>query len=482
MVLLTTYTPLTTFDDASAAPGSASFSLRDAVIAANADAGKGTDTIVLGSGTYTLTIPNIPGAQENASKAGDLDVTSTAHALVIVGKGSTGPSATVLDQTDLDRVLQALPGTRVTLEDLAIEGGVATDDGAASASPGSTAAEGGGVLDQGSSLTLSNVLFSGDAAQGGHGVTAATSAAAVGQVGAGGGLFVAGGTASLTQVSFEGDSASGGTGGAVTGVEATDGFNGKAAQPGGVGGGGLGGGLFVTGGAAVTASKLTITSDMATGGAGASGVVPPASDGNVNSAGRGGAGGVGAGGGLYISSGGLALTNSVISLNSTVGGQGGVGASNLAQTYTSSSTSFITEDRSGGAGGKGGVGNGGGLYTTGASVTLTNVQVEDNATIGGPGRCGRLRHRRRPDAVECGCICVRGARRHGRAGLGRRHLHRWRERDLDPIRPSGRMRHKAPRAAPPGGPRGATMIEQARTARSVGPTAAVCSPGRPRST
>ena len=65
-----TYTP-TAFTD-SVGGGS----LRDAIIAANADPGTAADTIVLGSGTYTLSIPNVGGAQENSALTGDLDITS----------------------------------------------------------------------------------------------------------------------------------------------------------------------------------------------------------------------------------------------------------------------------------------------------------------------------------------------------------------------------------------------------------------------
>ena len=42
----------------------ASDSLRDAILDANADPGTATDTIVLGSGTYSLTIPNVGGARK----------------------------------------------------------------------------------------------------------------------------------------------------------------------------------------------------------------------------------------------------------------------------------------------------------------------------------------------------------------------------------------------------------------------------------
>ena len=50
-----TFTPTVFTDDNTGTGGS----LRDAILAANADPGTATDTIVLGSGTYSLTIPNV---------------------------------------------------------------------------------------------------------------------------------------------------------------------------------------------------------------------------------------------------------------------------------------------------------------------------------------------------------------------------------------------------------------------------------------
>src|SRR5262249_14510991 len=64
--------------------GPGSGSLRAAILASNADPGKGTDTILLDSGTYTLTLP---GSHENAGATGDLDITTTRHKVLIQGTG-----------------------------------------------------------------------------------------------------------------------------------------------------------------------------------------------------------------------------------------------------------------------------------------------------------------------------------------------------------------------------------------------------------
>ena len=63
-------------------------SLRDAIIWANADIGKTTDIIQLQAGTYVLSLPNGTSGHETASQTGDLNITSTAHQLIIDGHGN----------------------------------------------------------------------------------------------------------------------------------------------------------------------------------------------------------------------------------------------------------------------------------------------------------------------------------------------------------------------------------------------------------
>ena len=86
-----TYSPTDVNDDGSAG------TLHAAIASANADPGVQADTIQLSSGTYMLTL-------------GELEITSTAHALVINGQGSSGPNATIIDQLSLDRVFQIAGG------------------------------------------------------------------------------------------------------------------------------------------------------------------------------------------------------------------------------------------------------------------------------------------------------------------------------------------------------------------------------------
>lgn len=120
-------------------------SLREAIIAANANAG--TDTIILPAGTYTSTRA---GASEDAALTGDLDITGSVD---IVGAGA---AVTTINGNSLDRVFEILSTTVVTMDGLTITGG------------SGTTSDGGGAIYSGSgtSLTIRNALFSGNSATG----------------------------------------------------------------------------------------------------------------------------------------------------------------------------------------------------------------------------------------------------------------------------------------------------------------------------
>ena len=104
-----TFTPGTTNDSIDVSPGDGACadadgqcSLRAAIQEANALAGE--DTIVLGAGTYALTLA---GINEDASASGDLDVDDD---LVLNGAGT---DVTLLDGGALDRVLDLRGGTHL---------------------------------------------------------------------------------------------------------------------------------------------------------------------------------------------------------------------------------------------------------------------------------------------------------------------------------------------------------------------------------
>jgi len=89
-------------------------SLRDAVVAANADTGT-VDTIYLQAERYELTIP---GVDENHAATGDLNLMSS---LRIVGKG---PRRTIIDANSIDRVFKvATNGVDILIRGVTITGG-----------------------------------------------------------------------------------------------------------------------------------------------------------------------------------------------------------------------------------------------------------------------------------------------------------------------------------------------------------------------
>ena len=193
-------------------------SLRSAIMAANAHGG--SNTIIVPTGTFLLTIP---GANEDASASGDLDLKGK---ITIKGKSATG---TVIDGNNLDRVFQVLSG-KVTISKLTIEHGLAT--------------EGAGILNSGGQVTLSSVVVASNTAQGtagsngaqgngGGAVGGAGGAGFDGSTGAGGGVFNAAGLMTISKstitsnVAIGGSGGNGGMGGAGEGAIGAAGANGQ---------------------------------------------------------------------------------------------------------------------------------------------------------------------------------------------------------------------------------------------------------------
>ena len=121
--------------------GSGNTTLRAAIMEANALGG--SHNIVLGAGTYTLTLGS---AGEDSALEGDLDILSD---ITITGAGS---ATTIIDGGGIDRVFQVDSGDSLTMTGVTVQGGVVTgagDDG-----------RGGGIFvhDTGASLTLKQVV------------------------------------------------------------------------------------------------------------------------------------------------------------------------------------------------------------------------------------------------------------------------------------------------------------------------------------
>ncbi len=314
-------------------------SLRSAIMAA--DAHGGSNTIVVPSGTYTLTIP---GANEDASATGDLDLKGK---ITIKGASTTG---TIIDGNQLDRVFQVLGGT-VSIQKLTIQDGLA--------------AQGAGILNSGGNVTLSSVQIrnnlaigatgaNGAGGSGGGAVGGNGTGGAVGGVAEGGGILNAAGSLSLLNSTVTanrafggngGNGGMGGFGGGVIGAAGSDGQNGVGGNGGvgGAAGAGLGGGIFNAPGAKLSINGSTISMNTAlggTGGLGGAGFLGSGGNGGADSGGRagnggsgtggagnnGGAGGVGLGGGLYnLGTTVFSSHQSILTANSAIGGFGGNG-------------------------------------------------------------------------------------------------------------------------------------------------------------
>jgi CSLREA domain-containing protein len=92
-------------------------SLRDAIIAANANAG--ADIITLPAGIYTLAIA---GQNEDAAATGDLDITDS------VTINGAGAATTIVDGGAIDRVFHVISGT-VVINNVTIRNGLAASAG-----------------------------------------------------------------------------------------------------------------------------------------------------------------------------------------------------------------------------------------------------------------------------------------------------------------------------------------------------------------
>jgi hypothetical protein len=352
-------------------------SLRGAVAAANRNGKHNTILLGMPNGShpnqwiYRLTIP---GANENAGRAGDLDITS--GNLTIIGVTTN----VTIDATGLgDRVFQVFPTAHLTLSHLTITGGAAPD-----AQPGSfyaptLGAENGGAIYNAGVLDLQDCIITNNSSGNGN----YNPGNGGGSDGADGGGIYNAGTLRAVGCSLVGNYSGAGVGGAMGGNGGgirNDGrcfftnciIGGNQAGNGGSDGsvigfggiGGNGGGIFNLGtmilnGCIVAAN----TAGSGTDGGDPSGIVSVLTPG-----GWGGNGG--SGGGIY-NGGQMQLDFSTVSENA--GGDGGNGGS------------F-------GSGGNAGSGGGGGGILNAGNLTLNTSTISDNLCgnggFGGSGAFG----------------------------------------------------------------------------------------------
>ncbi len=368
-----TITVNTTFDGT--APNQCS--LREAILDVDspgissgncAPAAFGANTIVLGSGTFSLFGP------------GQLAVASTVTSLTITGAGE---GSTLIDASGLaNRVLQVAAGARVTVNGLTISAGHAPNGntglaGSADApgGAGGAGANGGAILNQGA-LTLNDVVVTNSSAgSGGFGGSgggspkdAALAIGGTGGPGGAGGAIYNTGTLTLVGATISDNRAGNGGQGGLGGQGQAG--NGGAGGTGGTGGDG--GGISNNGGTLTVVGSTISANAAGTGGVGGNG-----NQGSATS-GAGGTGGPGfPGGGVSSVGGTVSVTNSTFASNVAgaggSGGGGGVGG---------------TTNGNGGNGGSAGDG-GGARINSPASALLLNVTIAANGAgapgAGGPG-------------------------------------------------------------------------------------------------
>lgn len=371
-------------------------SLRGAIIRANTNLSADPVIINLQPGTtYNLTLAN--ATQENAAATGDLDITTTLHTVTIAGGGSS----TIIDAAGLntgnmrDRAFHITgSGVTVIFQKLVIQNGKAVDDGTGGASTNPTAQNtnraGGGILNNGGRVTLTNVTLQScqalgkgdsiindhttlDALGGGLASLGATgnviildstltANAATGGNGGnfnngagsnakGGSIYFEGGTLNVSGSRIEKSSATGGNGGNQDQNGQTNGGFGGSAQ---------GGGVWVGGGAA-SVNNTTFESTVATGGnsgTGGNGAEPA---------------GPADGGGLY-SLGNVTVSNSTFHQAGATGGNGG---------NAFGSTCLGAHNAGDGGGARGGA-----IFADGGSLIINTATLANNFAIGGKGGDG----------------------------------------------------------------------------------------------
>src|SRR5438552_3603845 len=354
----------------------------------------GADSISVPPGTYVLAIP---GAGEDASATGDLDITDD---LTITGSGA---GSTIVDGGHLDRVFHVvglLGGPTVQISGLTVRNGVGDRGGGGIFNSGTLAlnasavvdnstggAGGGGVAnDTDAVLTLTDCTVTRNTASNGGGlgnlgaVTIVRTMLSGNSAQVEGGGLAGPGTSIVIDSLISGNHAGGQGGGiAVPPVPGTtltvDGStisgNTAALNGGGITVGGTfaisdsvvsdnvsqanGGGIFFRGGTiafgAVTVSGTTISGNFA--------------------------GGVG-GGAIAMANGTLEISNSTISDNSTTASGGGIASDAATIRLNNVTMAGNTADSD-----RDGIGDGGGVATAGALVSMSNTIIADNVDTGG---------------------------------------------------------------------------------------------------
>jgi CSLREA domain-containing protein len=339
-------------------------SLREAIQAANTDtaidacpAGSGADTIRLVAGTYTLSLPNI-GGDENNNQTGDLDITTN---LTLAGVSRNGVS---IDGGKIDRVVSIQPGATVTIIGLALD-------------HGASAADGGALLNDHGTVTLDDVdvLDSTAGGNGGgiyndHGMLTISGGLRDNAAAGNGGGIDNGGALMIHNTQFN-NNVAGGSGGAINN-DATLIMN-NIWMHDNTASGNSGGDIYNSGAANISNSFIHNGSAPQNGGNIYSGNSNGLSSLTINSTtiSRGSAG---ANGGGVFNDGALDLTNVTITENTAASG-GGIYNAGSTLSLDLTNTTIVSNTNSPDSAGAG-------IFNAGAALTLKNTLVGYNGTLG----------------------------------------------------------------------------------------------------
>lgn len=356
--------------------------LRNALATVNGDSNGYVIEFTTG-GTYTLAGSTL----EDAAAQGDLDIFKAAGTVTI--RPATGLNVTI-DGGGVDRVFHVNNGINapVTIEDITITGGNATDDGSSTGE-----GRGGAILKLGAGgLILNGVTISGNTATGQNGVdgvagppATAGSDGAAGSNALGGGLYASDGNVQVNNCTFSGNSAQGGDGGSGGPGGPEDMGSGGHGGDGDMGGFAHGGAIYYASSTA-GASTLSVTggliqSNTATGGDGGAGGDGAAASAFAGNGGVPSFGGSARGGAIYIQTGTLIVTDVTLDQNAATGGNGGRGGN--------PGTGLNTADGiTGQQGGNGGSGQGATVFGGGGTVSILSSTLSANTCTGGDGGDG----------------------------------------------------------------------------------------------
>jgi len=364
------FTVTTTADenDGTPDPGVEGTSLREAILAANANAEADEIRFDAALAGDELSVSLFDTGRSD----GEFGPTAFSVFTEIEINGPAGDDGITIKRAGGDnfRLFHVTITGDLTLRNLTLQGGVAQgfDGGSGGGGGGGSAGVGGAVLNQGT-LTLDGSTLTGNMALGGHGANSGNANDRGGGGGAGVGQHGADGASETFGVTAPGGAGGDPNGGAPAGSGGGgDGGSGITAAASVVGGPGADGGFFFGGGGG-GGSARSASGNSQTGGAGGAGGYG-GGDGSAGGAGTNspngdGGGGAGLGGAIFNHSGTVVIRNSTLSGNVARGGDCG-------------NPAFISLGDAGG-----GSALGAAIFSRNGSLYLINATIARNELVAG---------------------------------------------------------------------------------------------------